>query len=230
MRIIKIKNDSGATQTVLGKVLSDQELLEISTYESLEQFRKDDTLMQLVSNQELIVQDSEGDITTTAKALKWIFEDNPSEVEIKKQSESAPFASKTLPDGRKLFKRVHGKFEIIPANGQGTIEFELPYESAKVNGLELIGGSKGDQADFNVYDNALGVITSTLAATGYTAIPGFKLNQFGFDVCVAPGYHEEISQYDADLIQGMKLEVLYKNSSNEDALIGINFIIHEVRE
>ena len=102
MRVIKIKNDSGVTQTILGKVVNDQGVTTIDSYSKLETFRKNEILVQLVATQELIVQDEDGDITDSAKAMEWLYADNPSEVKIKQaDSDTGGLATspKYAPDG-----------------------------------------------------------------------------------------------------------------------------------
>ena len=152
----------------------------------------------------------------------------PQEVKVVEEISAPPFAAKTLSTGQKLFKRIHGTFQTIPANSTANIELIVPYNQAKINALEILGASHGDTSNFNVYDNAAGTVTSTLAATGYTAIPNFKLNQFGYNVCMRAGFHMEESQYDADVILGMKLQLEYTNNTNEEVVIGANFILHEL--
>lgn len=132
-------------------------------------------------------------------------------------SSSFPFATKNLEDGKKIFKRVHGVQQTLTTSNE-TIEFIVPYTQAKITGLEIIGANIGDVADFNVYDNAAGTISGT---------PNLKLNQFGFNVNISKDFHKETSKYDADLIQGMKLEVDYTGTINQ--LVCINFILHEVK-
>lgn len=128
-----------------------------------------------------------------------------------------PFASKTLRNGKKLFKRIHGvQHTLTTANNK--IDFIVPYTQAKITGLEIIGANIGDVADFSVYDNSVGTISG---------IPNFKLNQFGFAVNMSKDFHKEVSQYDADLIQGMKLEVDYTGTVNQ--LVCVNFILHEIK-
>jgi hypothetical protein len=134
-------------------------------------------------------------------------------------STSYPFADKILPNGQKLFKRVHGVQATVPANTTQSISFTVPYLQAKINGLQVMGASLGDTANFKVYDNALGTISG---------VPDLMLNQFGFNVCLTKDFHVEESQYDADVIQGMKLELEFTNSTASSVTIGTNFIIHEV--
>jgi hypothetical protein len=142
---------------------------------------------------------------------------SPQEVYIGSQP---AFSAKTLSNGKKLFKRVHGVKQTIAASNSGKITFTVPYIQCKINTVEVIGGAVGDTCDFNIYDSSTGIVS------GY---PDIKLNQFGFGVCIAKDYHEENSSYDADLVIGLVLEVDYYNSSNTDKVIGINFILHEVK-
>lgn len=142
--------------------------------------------------------------------------------------QSAPaFAAKTLPDGRKLFRRVHGVKKTL--SGDTKFELVIPYNQCKVNAMEIVWAPEGLQADLKVYDTPTGAITATLAATNYTAIPNFMLNQFGFDAGVAKDFYEEASQYDADLIKDMKLEATLKNPGNSTKEVCVNFILHEIK-
>lgn len=146
-------------------------------------------------------------------------EEIPQKVELISTTQSQPFTSKVLSDGRKLFKRVHGIQNTITAGQTGFVSFIIPYTQAKVTGLEILGSKHGCTGNFNVYDNASGTIST---------IPNLKLNQFGFDVNIQADFHIEESTYDADLILGMKLELEFTNNTNEDLLICGNFILHEV--
>lgn len=141
-------------------------------------------------------------------------------VEIVADSPRQPFASKVLNDGRKIFKRVHGVVKTIEANSTDTISIITPYEAAKITGVEIIGASIGDTANFNVYDNSQGSISG---------FPNVKINQFGFDVVLAEKFHKEKSDYDADVIQGLTLEAEITNSTNISKTYGVNFIMHELK-
>lgn len=143
----------------------------------------------------------------------------PQEVKVVEEIPTSAFASKKLSTGQSLFKRVHGVFKTIPANSTETIRLIVPYTQAKINALEIIGAYHGDTANFNVYDNSSGTIST---------VPNYKLNQFGFNVCMRKDFHKEESQYDADLILGMVLELEYTNSQSTDTTIGANFILHEL--
>lgn len=145
------------------------------------------------------------------------------------QNAHSPFASKAV-GGQKLYKRVRGvKSATILAGQSANISLVVPYAQCKISAIELVGGSTGDTCHFKVYDTPTGTISATLAATGYTAIPNLMLNQFGFDVNIADTFHREESAYDADLIQDMKLEVNYTNNTGGSVVIGINFVLHELK-
>lgn len=132
-----------------------------------------------------------------------------------------PFADKTLPNGKKLFTRIHG----ISVNVQGspdTIDFVVPYAACKISGIEVIGGHIGDKVSFQVLDTPTGTLSG---------VPNYMLNQFGFDMNVAKDFYNYKSMYDADLIQNMKLRVIY--DATDEAFprpIYINFILHEVKD
>lgn len=130
--------------------------------------------------------------------------------------EQPPFASKIL-CGKKLFKRVHGlRVSVVP--GDNLISFPCPVPNAKVEAIQIIGAEVGDSVDLTVHDTPDGDISG---------IPGMRLNQFGFGVNVGPGTWDWRSKYDADLIQGLELRLLYRSVSAKN--IGINFDLNEVK-
>lgn len=132
-----------------------------------------------------------------------------------------PFADKILPNGKKIYTRIHG----IEANVQGApynIDFIIPYASCKITGIEIIGGKLGDKANFKVLDSETGI---------YTTIPHYLLNQFGFLMNVTPNSYVYKSDYDADLFQNMVLRIEY--DASEEPLprpVYINFILHEIKD
>jgi hypothetical protein len=126
------------------------------------------------------------------------------------------FASKTI-DGKGLFKRVHG-IQLMTVVGLNTFEFVIPYNQCKITGIELIGASFCDIADLEVYDTPTGTLS---------AIPNYKLNQFGFTVNVAEKYYEHKSEFDSDLIKNMKIEVHL--TAQAIGKVGLNLILNEVK-
>lgn len=135
------------------------------------------------------------------------------------ESVNQPFGSKVLPDGSKLFRRVRG----TSASVQGTpdtIDFTIPFAKCKITGLQIIGGKLGDKATFQVVDTDAGTISG---------VPNYVLNTFGEDVYIVPDVANYPSKYDADLISGLKLRVIY--DAVDELLprdVYINFDLHEV--
>jgi len=174
-----------------------------------------------VGNGDLIVNDGSVDLDISAgiNLLKGLY---PSEI----KNQPSPFADKQIGD-KKLFRRVHGVKKIL--NGDTTVSLVIPYVQCKINAIEIVWAPIGLQADLKIYDTPTGAITSTLAATGYTAIPNFMLNQFGFGAGVAKDFYSESSNYDADLIQDMKVEVTLTNPSNHTDEVCVNFVLHELK-
>lgn len=133
-----------------------------------------------------------------------------------------PFHSKELSDiQKKLFRRAHGIKQTLNANGNTTIEFEVPYTWAKITTMEVVGLPEMMQVDVTVHDTT----TGTYSQTG---ISKFQLNKFGYDINIAKNYYRDHSEYDADLYQGMFIRMVIKNTTNLTPEIGINITLHEV--
>lgn len=125
------------------------------------------------------------------------------------------FKSKIISGGKKLFKRVHGVNQSC-SSGTNTIDFIVPYNQAKLESVEILWCPKGCIANLNVYDNSSGTISG---------VPSLKLNQFGYDVNLREEYHVQKSQYDADVILGMKIELSIELPSSVTGSIDIGFNI-----
>jgi len=132
-------------------------------------------------------------------------------------NQSLPFASKQLANGKKLYKREHGIQSSLSA-GSNNIIFTVPYPWVKIIGIELVNGETLDIVDFYILDSTTGT---------YSGVPNYQLNQFGFSVNVAPGFYEEVCNYDADLYYGMQIKLVYNSISAKT--IGINFNLNEVK-
>ena len=137
--------------------------------------------------------------------------------EITKQPELSPFSAKALPNGKKLFKRLHGiKHNVMVVSN--TITFTIPYPSVKMTGLEFINASNGDTASMTVLDSTAG---------NYSGVPNLVLNQFAFDLNVCKDFYSYNSEYDADLYQGMQVKIVFM--SMEPKQLSINLILNEVK-
>lgn len=133
--------------------------------------------------------------------------------------ETNPFSDKKLVDGKKLFRRKHGMSLNCPANSSTAFNFVVPYALAKINELEIINSAIGDTVDFKVYDDPSGTISGT---------PNLMLNQFGFDVNITEKHYKDKSDYDADAIQDMKIEITYKNNDSTARVVYMNIVYHQL--
>ena len=134
--------------------------------------------------------------------------------------EPSPFGSKVLPNGKSLFRRIHGlKLDLDTSGSDQKVAFTVPYGSAKITSTEIIGAGLGDRIDFKVLDTAAGTVTT---------VPNYMLNQFGFDVYPSEGRYEQKSEYDADLFLGLQLEITVKPMDSVARPVYFNLVLHEV--
>jgi hypothetical protein len=132
-----------------------------------------------------------------------------------------PFASKELPNGKKLYRRKKGYQVALDANTTTVYEIIAPYSAQKINKVEILYCAvDGLTCDFKILDTSTGT---------YSTTPDYVLNQFGWSVNIAQGYYEDVSEYDADLYQGMRIQLTFNNPGAEQSL-GINIIFHEVKD
>ena len=218
-----IKNNTAGTKTYAGKDITAGAYREVDS----DLWSKDSLLLTDIGNGDAIVaKDDTGttDISDISEAIDFLKSNVPSQVEVTKQDQIPPFASKTIPEtGQKLFRRKHG-FSVdgggsIAASSSGTMSFVIPYALAKMTEVEIIGAKTGDTVDLKVYDTPAGTIST---------VPNYMLNQFGFEVALAKDYYSDTSNYDADVIMGMKVELTYYNNSSEAATPVANIVLHEV--
>lgn len=141
-------------------------------------------------------------------------------VEIISQPLSSPFARKILDDGGKLYRRKKGIRKICDGNLDTVISYVIPYTKCKIDEIEIINCSGNDCGDFIVKDSEAGT---------YSGEPNKILNQFGFDVCFSDLYYSDSSQYDAELYQGMQVEIIFKNKDADSKNIGVNLTLHEIK-
>jgi hypothetical protein len=216
MRVIKIKNLQDVTDFYEFVNINSGEYYTIA--DEHERQRIADSLkvyQHLFSDPaKILINDGNSDLTNPIDGLCWL----KSDIDKVKIDYEPAFTSKTTIDGHKLFRRKHGFSITIPANSSNEVKFNVPYPMAKINKAEVVGGHIGDYVDFKVYDTPSGDIS------GY---PDVLLNQFGFNVYIAEGFYEDVSNYDADLIEDMKVGVTYYNTSSSQVTIYINLTLHQ---
>jgi hypothetical protein len=129
---------------------------------------------------------------------------------------STPFASKIF-GNKKLFARNTGIQAALTA-GSNEITYTCNYPWVKIVGLEAINGEALDKAELRVYDSSAGT---------YSGVPNALLNQFGFNLNIAPNYYIRTSSFDADLYLNMVLKITYISVSNKT--VGINILMDELK-
>jgi len=119
----------------------------------------------------------------------------------------AAFASKKY-GAKSLFTRTTGKAHAV-AVGANTLDYTITYAACKINGLEIINAEIGDYVDLQVVHPTYGV-----------------LSQFGYSTYLAKDFYCRTSNYDADLVSGLILRIIYNSISAKT--IYTNYLLHEV--
>lgn len=139
-----------------------------------------------------------------------------SKLKVSYSTQLEPFSSNELSDGRKLFRRKrganHGKPIICEAGEVTSIRYVVEFDFCKIDEVEIVNCGFPDTVSFNVLHNEYGL-----------------LNEFGKDIFLSDGYYNDSSNYDAELVKDLIIEVLYSNNGTEKKEVGINFVIHEVK-
>jgi len=122
-------------------------------------------------------------------------------------------------NGKKLYRRPKG-IKVALTTGENTIVQPVPFAHTKIIGIEVVGCEAMDVVDLQVLDNENG---------DYTTVPSYPLPDTNFaDAVVLPkDFYQRESPFDADLYNGMQIEIKYTSLS--DKTIGINFIWDEVK-
>jgi len=131
------------------------------------------------------------------------------------------FSAKTVTIGsttKKLFARNTG-FQHTMSVGANTVTYTLSYPWCKILGVEVIGAETLDYCDLEVFDTAAGT---------YSGVPNYKLNQFAYSVNIPMNYYIRLSQFDADIYQGMVIKITYNSVSAKT--VGFNIIMNELKD
>jgi len=128
------------------------------------------------------------------------------------------FASKTLSNGKSLYKRFTGISQVMSAGSNTFTWTQSAFPWVKFVGLEIINAEIGDTCDLYVLDTATGT---------YSGYANYTLNQFAFGANIAPNFYRHVSEYDADLYQNLQIKLVYNSVSAKT--IYINFDMNEVK-
>jgi len=207
-----IRNNSGEEKIYAGMSIPPDGFYQIPNSE-LNSFQNSNNLMaDIAIGEAVIYSDTDSSELSGAVGINYLIDYQDG------ITENNPFGSKTI-HGKKLYRRKHGAFNTILAGQSGAIDIVIPYDNCKINMAEILNCSNGDTVDFKVYDTPTGTIST---------VSNYMLNQFGFNVELPDGMYIDKSEYDADLIKDMKIEVIYKNNGLVDKRIGVNFTLHQV--
>lgn len=122
-----------------------------------------------------------------------------------------PLASNHLPDGRTMFTKVHGVNDTFAAGETKTLEFTIPYPQCFFTGAEVIHNVQS-VANMEVAHPANGTI-----------------EQYGYNVNQGEIQYTRESKYGAELQAGLVLKCEVKNNSSSTMVIGVNFLLIDLR-
>lgn len=126
------------------------------------------------------------------------------------------FTSK-LVGTKKIFSRMTGKKFPVEV-GLNTLDFLIPKNEMKMNGVEITNGKIGETVNFKVLDTSTGTLST---------IPNFPLNQFAFDINLPDGFYSQKSNYDADVIKDLVIRIEITAVEARD--LCVNYLLHELK-
>lgn len=209
--ICKIKNIDTSDHSIMGTIISEDEIYTIP----------DSLRVAIANNSDILQKISEGKLqigndveyfSNINDQINWLKSNTDTIIE------TLPFSAKVLQNGKKLFTRTHGK-EFALSIGSNTLDFNIPYTQCKISGIEILNGEFGDKVDLFILDDDLGT---------YSTVPNYVLNQFGFETNIAKDFYNRESSYDADLYYNMYISITYYSESAKN--IYINYLLHEVKD
>jgi hypothetical protein len=118
---------------------------------------------------------------------------------------------------KKLYARNIGIQQAV-TSGTNTISYTINQPWTKIVGVEVVNSEALDTVDLKIFDTSTGY---------YSGVPDYMLNQFAFSHNIPKDYYIRIAQFDADIYQGMIIEITYNSISAKT--VGINFIMNEVK-
>jgi len=215
-----IYNNTQNQKIYIGKIIDADSYYLIQPHLEISFANSNEVLTDLAASDIVMstTTDSSGHITDLNKAIDYLKNNLPQLVET---TSTPAFAAKTLVINgvtKKLFARNTG-FQQALDQGANTINYSLTYPWCKILGVEVVGAETLDYCDFEVYDNAQG---------SYSGVPNLKLNQFAYSVNIPKDYYIRLSQFDADIYQGMVIKITYNSVSAKS--VGINLIMNEVKD
>lgn len=209
---IRFKNNTGEARSWAGQEILPGSYYTLETGEDVV-WSKNSSVLSSITAGELVLNDGTSDVVVTSEALKILFGLAPKDVQVVM---NPPFASKAI-GTKKVFARMTGKKFPVTV-GLNTLNFLIPKNEMKMNGVEITNGKVGETVNFKVLDTATGTIST---------IPNFMLNQFAFDVNLPDGFYSQKSDYDADVIKDLVIQIEITAVESRD--LCVNYLIHELK-
>lgn len=129
------------------------------------------------------------------------------------RSVTTAFSSNVTDDNKELYLKIHGQVATVPANGQHEFLFTIPYDlGVYIQGAEIVTGVTA-QVDLSMKHPVAGI-----------------LEQYGFDVCKGESVYTQTVPYAARVPMGLQVSITCKNIESVDSVMGVNFILHQLRE
>lgn len=128
------------------------------------------------------------------------------------QITNSTFSNNVLLDGKELYLKIHGMVATVPAGGSHEFLFTIPYIEAYMQGAEIF----------------VDILSQTDMTTKHPQ--DGVLEQYGFDVCTGRAIYERQAAYAAKLPQGVQVSAVCTNREAVALEMGVNFILHEVRD
>ena len=225
-----IKNNTDETRQWAGQYLSPAQYYMIEEVEESTWQHSSPVVVSIANSELVMARDNSGtaDILDIAEAISFLHKDEIASVKISEAPPTLAFSTNVLHDGRKLFRRKHG-ITAVCAPGETIMDMLVPYASCKIDEVEIIGCESTDTVDFLVLDTEQGLAQQSMGVPAEYVTPFLMLNQFGFDVNIADMYYSDSSNYEADLVGGMVVRMVYKNTTDQTKTIGANFVLHEAK-
>jgi len=208
---MRVKNTKGTDDTWCGQLIEAGAEYDLQSADMIP-WRSNDKVMQDLSTLDLLIGDGVSYKTSGASAVSYLL-GTSQDVTVKEQP---AFAAKTV-GGLKLYTRATGKTFAVDV-GANALDFLIPYNAMKFNGIEITNGKIGEKVSLKVLDTPTGTITT---------VPNYLLNQFGFDLNLPDGFYVRESAYDADVIKDLQVRIEYNAVEARD--VYVNYLIHEVK-
>jgi len=176
-------------------------------------WQANDKVISDLSSGDLLVGDGVTYQTAGALAVNYLLGTGTKDVNVQLQP---AFASKKV-GTKSLFIRATGQVFAVSV-GANTLDFSIPFNVMKFNGLQIVNGELGETISLKVLDTPTGLISG---------VPNYMLNQFGFNVNLPSGIFVRESQYDADIYKDMVVRIELNALTARD--FRVNYSLHEVK-